>query len=50
MMNIEIGLFSRGITHAHRVYRYDDMMGCMVRGFSARALGVFVCVVWRTRR
>lgn len=46
-MNFELELFSRGLTHATRVNRYDDAMGCMVRGFQARALGVFLRVVWR---
>lgn len=48
-MRIEIEVPSRGVRHVNGVYLYDDMMGCMVRGFSFRALGVFVRVLWRSK-
>jgi hypothetical protein len=48
-MQIYVELFSNGISHARKVYMYDDMMGCMVRGFSIRLFGVFLHIVWRTK-
>lgn len=47
-LHIELSLFVRERWTAKRFRHFDDMQGCMVRGFRLGAPGVFVLVYWES--
>lgn len=49
-MRLQIELAFRGRNFAERVRRYDDFMGCMVRGFHFRLRPLYFELVWRSDR
>lgn len=44
-MRIEIEFSFRGLNHICRVDRYDNIFGCMVKGFQFRLRPMFFCVL-----
>ena len=49
MIRLEIEFAFRYRNHMERVYRYDDDLGCMVRGFQFRLKPIFMAVLWRAK-